>query len=405
TQSPPGSSANTECTAKPGYFGPPGSATVCPANHYCAGGNSKQACPANTQSPASSSAITDCIANAGYYYDPNYDNTATKCPEKTYCVGGNKSAVNCPNNTNTGGVGEKINIADCKADKGYYYDSTDAKHVNAQACPIGTYNDILNATSIYSCTKCPQDTYSSVSASTDLSNCQNCPINSSTENETGKTTVDDCKPNKMYTRNPSNNNEMILKDGHSLDQSNKIMCSAGYYFNNSSGECEICLANNYCVGSIASSNTIESAILENCPPNTTIDPNSNRDNISNCIAKSGFYGEPGYAAQACPGMLTDTDSTEHNITTKKEGAKGIKEDCVYGTCPVGKFRNKELHCVPFNNTSSQNCNSEEIYVAGRQHGDSTTYAKYDDGMEANYDIKSIYGHNNLCVPISQICSA
>lgn len=41
--------------------------SVCPANFYCTGGNSQQACPANSNSPTGSATLSSCVCNANFY--------------------------------------------------------------------------------------------------------------------------------------------------------------------------------------------------------------------------------------------------------------------------------------------------------------------------------------------------
>ena len=296
-------SSISACISDEGYYFNPDTdteATICPVRKYCPQNSiTPTDCPANTTSAEGSVSYTDCRADPGWFYNYNtatIDTTATLCGEKSYCTGDNTQEVSCPNNTNTRTLGGKTSLSDCEADAGYYYDYTNTSHTHAQPCPAGTFNTQLYQTSLSSCVQCPQDTYSSVLASTQSEDCEPCPTNSSTaldyngneitENITGKTVVTDCKPYKMYQRDTSNDNLMILKTGHSLDSADVINCDAGYYFDEESGECQICTAGNYCIGGIAQFGVDGSAIEQECPENSTsVDGTTS---VDLCTAEPGF---------------------------------------------------------------------------------------------------------------------
>ena len=78
-------------------------------------------------------------------------------------------------------------------------------------------------------------------------------------------------------------------------------------------------------------------------------------------------------------------------------------ECVYNKCPSEKFRNNQAQCEPY--TYIENCPDGQILIAGKQDNDSINYTEYTPGIEANYDIETMYGHDNLCLPKSDICAA
>ena len=63
----------------------------------------------------------------------------------------------------------------------------------------------------------------------------------------------------------------------------------------------------------------------------------------------------------------------------------------------------KAQCQEYNDISS--CPEDQIFIQGRQSGDGTSYVPYTPDIEANYNIQTIYGHDNLCLPKSNICNA
>jgi Tyrosine-protein kinase ephrin type A/B receptor-like len=150
SNSPPGSSLQTNCSCGAGFFGRPGISggfspcSPCPKNYYCTGGNNVTVCPNGTKAPEggavkcydcavdeycalgqvglcpphSTSAIdswdiTQCICDDGYYgVAPN----CKLCEPGFYCVNGSKIA--CTDHaTSTPGA---PNSSFCFCDRGYY---------------------------------------------------------------------------------------------------------------------------------------------------------------------------------------------------------------------------------------------------------------------------------------------
>ena len=327
------------CISNAGYYfdSTTGStATICPPRKYCPKGTTGPeanlpTCPDNTTSSEGSSSYRNCRAEAGWFYaydhaDTNETTLAKACDEDTYCASGAIEVTRCPNNTNTGGVGQKIQKSDCVSDPGYYYDVNNELHTHAQACPVGTWLDSTGNAAETDCNKCPQDTYSDNTAATTLNHCTGCPLNSSTTYDdagntvqavveiTGKSLLADCKPRKMYKRNPSNPSEMILKPGHSESAPGVYTCDEEYYFDDASRECELCPTGHYCPGGPAESG---SAIKEVCPDFSTSFAGSSV--IDDCYAISG-YKEVG-----------DT-----NVFVENEGVKTDSNGVVFkpGSTPV-----------------------------------------------------------------------
>ena len=306
-----GASSINGCISNSGYYFDPAngetSGTICPDGFYCPKGTLEPIqCPLKTTSSKGSSSYTQCRAEAGWFYDydtADENTTANECPEKTYCEGENKNPDSCPDNTNTDDEKRKTSKADCKADAGHYYNYEDNSHITAQQCPVGTYNENTNSTTINSCLKCPENTYSSTLASITSTDCQRCPDYSSTTLDDngntiipgndgsgtvvtidGKSSITDCKPYKMYQINNADNTQMELKSGHAL-QSGIYSCIPGYYFDNSTGECKQCRGGYYCEGGLASD--VDGVAIElQCPQySTSIIGSSSQDS---CKAIAGY---------------------------------------------------------------------------------------------------------------------
>ena len=295
------------CISNAGYYFDStagNTATICPPRKYCPKGTTGPVanlptCPDHTTSSEGSSSHRDCRAEAGWFYphdDADTDETtlATPCDKDTYCASGAIEATHCPDNTNTGELINRIQKSDCVSNPGYYYDVNDELHIHAQACPAGTYNSNNDTISVDGCTKCPENTYSVNTARTVAVDCLTCPDNSKTTYDdsgnpvqagvetTGKSLLADCKPGKMYKINPENPSEMILKTGHTMIGT-EYTCDGSYYFNDDSGECEICPQGHYCDGGPAVSG---GAITLECPTFSTSPVGSSV--IDNCFAMTGY---------------------------------------------------------------------------------------------------------------------
>ena len=156
-----------------------------------------------------------------------------------------------------------------------------------------------------------------------------------------------------------------------------------------------------CPGNTYNPNT-GSTLLEDCmscPTNTESPAGSTEQ--GQCVAKPGFYGPPGEEPTRCPGNLVDSDITDHNISTVS-GAT-VSSDCVYNRCTGEEFRSNQARCEPY--TYIENCPDGQILIAGKQDNDSINYTEYTPGIEADYSTSTIYGHDNLCLPKSDICAA
>ena len=62
-------------------------------------------------------------------------------------------------------------------------------------------------------------------------------------------------------------------------------------------------------------------------------------------------------------------------------------------------------CQEYNDITISSCSEDEIFIQCKPHNNSTIYVAYTPGIEANYNIQTIYGHDNLCLPKSNICNA
>ena len=308
-------------------------------------------CPDGYTSDGYECELNEC--NVGKYFDGT---NCTPCPVGNYCQGG----IIQEQEDGTL-VLEPINC-----DPGTYQNLTGQS--SCTPCLAGTYSNSGQS----SCTPCSGGTYSS-SGATD---CDECPAG--TYSSLGATDCDEC-PAGTYS---------------SLGATDCDECPAGQIPNSGATDCDECPAGTY--------SSLGDSSCSPCPSNTTSLASSG--SINNCRPRPGYYGSPGFAAAACPGVENIHSSNNYNITTANPGTRIT--DCTYTTCPQDKFRNDEFKCQQFNNTSDQDCNSEQIFIPGRQHGGLTNskYAGYTPGIEKNYEKPSIYGHDNLCLNISDICS-
>ena len=122
--------------------------------------------------------------------------------------------------------------------------------------------------------------------------------------------------------------------------------------------------------------------------------------MSDCVPNLGYYGQAGGAATPCPGVSSVENADANYISTSGDALK--VDDCVYGTCPNG-FRNSSLQCTAFNSTSS--CPADQIFVQGTQIGTGGMYSVFSADIVSDYgSTDHVYGHDNMCLPISEICT-
>jgi len=343
------------------------------------------------------------VCQSGEYFDEDLggNGECVECGVDTYCDGNNPTGQpartivehggkwypekkNCP--THTTSSNGSTTLSNCTATEGYYFDPN--SQTTATICPSGTYCP-TNSTEP---TNCPPNTVSPAGSSV-KNQCEAKPGFFGTAGQAA--TI--CTPG--YYCQGGGNRTQCPTNTHSLqgsDNKNDCIAKAGYHGPPGSNP-QMCLAGTYCPGG---------QDYASCHADTTSPAGS--FTYTDCKPKSGYYGGNGIteSVNKCPGMEIDTDSTYHSITTTSVGnANKQIGDCVYDTCPDGYYRHNDGRCTEFSNITSTDCESEEIFVQGRQSGGLSTYAEYSPGLEANYDNNSIYGHDNLCMPISQICSA
>ena len=330
------------------------------------------------------------VCQYGEYFDKTRNECVT-CEANTYCAGnrtinqqGGKwypAKTSCPAHT-TSQSGSTA-LSNCTANAGYYMSSNG----NSGQCPAKTYCPQGSS----SARDCPANTVSSA-GSISASQCvaiagyhgqpgstpQRCPANHYC---TGGTHIQECPAN---TQSPSGSTAL----------SN---CTAIEGYHGPPGEAGTqCQVGTYCPGG---------RDFFNCQTTQTSPQGSKFQ--TDCKPKSGYYGGSGMApVNACPGITSDEDSSDHNITTTPAGGRNTSlGHCVYGDCPGNTYRASNARCAPFSNTST--CTSDKVFVQGRKSGGATTWQAYSPGIEADYDEESasIYGHDNLCAPISSICAA
>ena len=121
-----------------------------------------------------------------------------------------------------------------------------------------------------------------------------------------------------------------------------------------------------------------------------------------CILISGYYGQAGGQATACPGVTSESDPVFHKISTLQSATE--VNDCTYEECDEGYYRDNTGQCTLMNYKTFDECESNQIFVPGKRSGGGTSYSAYDPEDISNYSVPTIYGHDNMCIPYSEICT-
>ena len=310
----------------------------------------------------------------------------TACAPGTYQQNtGQGSCESCPTKTNTTAEGS-TNETDCVPDPGYYGQEGGP----AIACGNGKYKSSAGAGPANSCSSCPTNTSHTL---------------------IGRINNNDCVPNAGYYGQGGGGAATACAQGkYSMGTGNTICSPCPWGTNTtSSGSSHInqCKAKpGYYGPAGATATACAQGKYSRGTGNTTCSPCPWGTNTTtagstlstNCVPKPGYYGPAGGRATACPGV---TSTTNNNIYT--DGDKLYVSDCLYESCP-GKFRNSSGECATFNSTSS--CPADEIFIAGNQVGKGQRYAYWSTDTISDYDnTNHIYGHDNLCLPVSDICTA
>ena len=170
----------------------------CLAGFYCPTQSIESIqCPSNSSSPAQSSSENDCKCLPGFYEDRTLGLTCHQCPPGTYNEFlGQAQCQSCPRDTFQPhfGMSDKVDCQNCPANT----DTNSAQRVTTQtgcfckagysglpggpctACKIGEYRDASGQQSnneSYICEACPGGTYNDVVAATSMDFCQVCPNN------------------------------------------------------------------------------------------------------------------------------------------------------------------------------------------------------------------------------------
>ena len=330
--------------------------------------------------------------DAGQFYN-SYESICKDCPEDSYCpdaattINTSSSPAQpektaCPSNSSTLELTKKQSAADCYPDEGYWNNSG-----TIQECPVGYYcpggkgggllecpgravrsTSAAGSTGIGDCTalegyygsgnsfnKCSAGYYCPNGATSPIA----CPFRGvRSTSAAGSTSISDCASLAGYYRT-----------GNTIKE-----CSAGYYCPNGA--------------------TSETA----CPSYTTSPVASTT--VTACVPELGYYGAAGVEATPCPGVSSVENASANYIST--DGDKLDEGDCLYGSCP-DEFRNEILQCTAFNTTSS--CPADQIFVPGTQIGTGGRYSLFSADIVSDYgSTDHVYGHNNMCLPISEICT-
>jgi hypothetical protein len=288
------STAASECSCSPGYFGPNGKdqCNSCSDGYYCPGGTAKVVCPANSFcvdgvasptlcgtgsiSPTGSISASSCSCAPGYV-GPNGQNQCTSCVSGRYCGGGTVDAQ-CPMNSFC--VAQVAAPTSCGIGA-----IASAGSTSASSCSCSS--NYVGPTGQDQCVLCAAGRYC-VGGATDAA----CPANSFC-------TAGVATPTPCGTGAGSN--------GSSTAASN-CRCGAGYFGPNGRDQCSQCTAGYYCSGGTTRTGA--------CPPNFycaagSITPQScgtgamssiSSVSVSACSCAAGYLGPNGQASNCtvCP---------------------------------------------------------------------------------------------------------
>ena len=415
------------CMCRPGYFGSNNTCSACPVNTFASApgtGTALTRCIAcagttDTQGVAGASSPQQCICPAGQY--GNGGDTCTLCPAgsyKTAAGNGNSSAcILCPPGATTLGGTGSVTYDDCLCAPGYYGSGatclacpsdtfkTDSGNGNATvvctACAIGTTTGGVTAASTSSsclcpagkygsgnslCYVCPVDTYKATAANGATTVCNQCPTGSTTNGQTGVTSVAQCVCNPGWYRAADGTCAACPVDTFKAAAGNadissclscpvrsstvsqtgqssitQCHCIPGSYGNVSTG-CVSCPANSFQAGYDASS-------CSSCASNSTTDGVIGRSSSTSCSCLAGYFGTVGHlSCQACPadtykassgnGACTLCTRCSANTTTAGLAGQSTASSCVclpgyYGLQSVCSMCPKDTYKVSSGNGAVQ----------------------------------------------------
>ena len=157
-------------------------------------------------------------------------------------------------------------------------------------CPIGTYSDDPNATSLASCLACPADKYNEVTAATA---CKNCPSGYTANTDLGKTAQNQCK----------------------------VRCVAGKYVASARGSCSNVGAGYWAAESLISYGSTGTRTA--CPAGTSATNGTSAASCTECT--NATYSTGGTACLSCP------TGYDYNTTSGKTSASQCQISCSGGT--------------------------------------------------------------------------
>ena len=203
----------------------------CGADHFCAGSNAKEACPANSIAPTSSSVVTDCVCNVSYYGSDG--GPCLACEENFYCPGG-ENQVSCMSFSSSDILSSRIE--DCVCNPSYY---STAPGQSCQKCPPGYY----------------------CGGGTHRSQCAN-----NSDSRSGSNTINACLCDPGYWRGC-----ILTEDGTYVNGDN-VVCDTNWDI-----PCMLCEENNVCVNNS----------LLHCPHDSSA-PIGTHDAHA-CVCNNGYY--------------------------------------------------------------------------------------------------------------------
>eukprot|EP00792_Barthelona_sp_PAP020_P012688 TRINITY_DN745_c0_g1_i1.p1 TRINITY_DN745_c0_g1~~TRINITY_DN745_c0_g1_i1.p1 ORF type:complete len:905 (-),score=137.71 TRINITY_DN745_c0_g1_i1:195-2627(-) len=246
----------------------------CPIGYYCVLGSiNPVACPAGTYGPSeNATSLSNCLSCPdGEYTTSSGQSSCEVCPIGSYTgVAPSTSCTLCPQGTfantsrtvncidcviGTYAIGEGNDVCDSCSPGFYGTVSASYSADNCVKCPLGTSQPDYAAPNISSCVNCSMGSFAN---ETGLAECYLCPAGYHL-NFTGSSDPLDCIPCLPNTYAASAGSSECLdcdanffsgpNSSSCIDctaDSSRCSCDPGYYWEESSGSCQYCLAGYYC---------------------------------------------------------------------------------------------------------------------------------------------------------------
>lgn len=295
----------------------------CTANKYM-DSDSCLNCPSGSTSASGSTEIDDCkcakdtyrsgsscVACEQYSYTVGTGETSKQacsyhCPVNMYYNGAGCS--NCPSGSTTESIeGAQNNINICKCAKDTFLDGD-----KCESCPQYSFTSETGATDVSDCVfNCPVDTY----LNSGKDECVSCPSGSTTEGETGKTEISQCKCEK----------DSFMDSGYC------VSCPT-YSFTSGKGALSITECNFVCPVDMYLNETLNGC--NDCPQYSSTQSLDNQVSINGCKCISNTYmNQNSKTCDSCPAGSTNSNIGEIDISACKCAKDSFMNSNQCNNCP------------------------------------------------------------------------